>query len=48
MLHHLWDGGEELLGVGVFGVVKEVFAFSVFYDGSFVHDGDVVGDVADD
>lgn len=44
----LGDGGEEFLGVGVFGVVEDAFGVAVFDDFSGIHDGDVVGDVADD
>ena len=42
------DGGEEILGVGVGGGGEEGVGRAVFDDGTLAHDGDVVGDVADD
>ena len=42
------DGGEEAFGVVVLWSEEDFVSFAVFYDFSGVHDGDVVGDVADD
>lgn len=42
------DGGQEVLGVGVGGGGEEGVGGAVFDDGTLAHDGDVVGDVADD
>lgn len=42
------DGGEEALGVVVLWGEEDFVSFTIFYDFSGIHDGDVVGDVADD
>jgi hypothetical protein len=47
-LRYPGDGGQEVLGVGVGGGGEEGVGGAVFDDGTLAHDGDVVGDVADD
>jgi len=43
-----WDGGEELLGVGVLWVVYDLLRWACFDDFALFHDGDAVADMADD
>ena len=43
-----WNGAEQRFRVGVRGVLEDFFDGADFDDASEVHDGDLVGDVADD